>query len=367
MHKLAASLLAAAVALGATACSAPANDPGSDLPLVGISFPNKNDARSAGDGLLLQEKLTEAGFRVELRWAGDDVPVQYRDLEWMVDNGAQAIVVMPVDARAYPDVLDRAEEAGIPVVGYQRMPLLSDGLTQFAAVDAHAEGALQARTLVEGLRERGVPQPWDVELFAGDRVEMASKDMLLGALDELYPLLMDGTVRIPSMETDFDSLEVARFDPDFAVKRLERLAATETADTELEGVIAPTDAIARALAAHLEASGSRPPLVVGSGAELESVHMITEGVQYATTFADTHVLAERTAEMVAELASGRDPGLTQTALRDDDGQPDREDTPEEELDQHVPALLATPVALDKDTVRQAVLDAGLYEPAQLGG
>src|SRR5262245_50019918 len=87
-------------ALGLTACSGSGAGGGGgagtgaqaeDL-LVGVSMPTQTSERWIADGNSVREGFEQAGYRVDLQYAGDDIPTQSQQVDQMITQGADLLI-----------------------------------------------------------------------------------------------------------------------------------------------------------------------------------------------------------------------------------------------------------------------------------
>lgn len=139
-----ASLAVLAGALVLSACSEAGSSSGGGGTLVGYS-PKflKDDFQVV---LLDQVKKTFSEADYDLIGAPDangDVAKQVNDLQNMIANGAEALVIVPVDGAGVVPAIKRANEAGIPVFSIDDAPQGGKvaGTVRADNVDAGAQGA----------------------------------------------------------------------------------------------------------------------------------------------------------------------------------------------------------------------------------
>ena len=56
--------------------------------LVGVSMPTQTSERWIADGNAVKEQLEEKGYKVDLQYAGDDIPTQSQQVDQMITQGA---------------------------------------------------------------------------------------------------------------------------------------------------------------------------------------------------------------------------------------------------------------------------------------
>ncbi len=135
--------------------------------VVGVALPWLGTQNWAEAEVMFKEQLEAAGYEAIIQAADQKVPQQQQQIESMIENGAQVIVVGPVDGSQLGSVLEKAKDAGVYVIGYDRLLENTtgvDGVVQFGSVKT---GELQAQALLQGLEELKGEAPYNIELFGG--------------------------------------------------------------------------------------------------------------------------------------------------------------------------------------------------------
>ena len=360
MRKLIATVAGATLALSLAACgsgSDSAGDGGGDKGTIGVAMPTKSSERWIADGNNIKKQLEDAGYKVDLQYAEDDIPTQVSQIENMVTKGEKMLVIASIDGTALGDVLDSAEASDIPVIAYDRLIRDSDTVDYYATFDNEKVGELQAQSLLDGLAARG-KGPYNVELFGGSPDDNNATFFWNGAMKLLQPKIDGGTLKIVSGQTKFDQAAILRWDPATAQKRMEDLLTKSYTKETVEGVLSPYDGLSLGIIAALKSNGyggagKKLPVVTGQDAEAQSVKSILAGEQYSTIFKDTRDLAKVTVDMVKAIAEGDKPEVNDTTTYDNGKK-------------IVPSYLLTPVPVSKDNVKSALVDTGYYTAADLG-
>ena len=113
-------LIMAAAAVGAVALTsslAYAADKG----LVGVLMPNKTSQRWINDGDAVKSQLEALGYTVDLQYAQDDIQNQLSQLENEITKRPKALIIASIDGTTMTDALQKAHDAGIIVVAYDRL------------------------------------------------------------------------------------------------------------------------------------------------------------------------------------------------------------------------------------------------------
>ena len=89
--------------------------------LVGISMPTKTSTRWISDGESMVASFEALGYDTDLQFADNDIPNQLAQIENMVTKGADVLVIAAIDGSTLSDALQRAHEAGVLIVAYDRL------------------------------------------------------------------------------------------------------------------------------------------------------------------------------------------------------------------------------------------------------
>jgi putative multiple sugar transport system substrate-binding protein len=290
---------------------------------IGVSMPTQTSERWIADGEAVESQLEDEGYEVDLQFAGDDIPTQAQQIDGMITQGVDALIIAAIDGTALSSQLQAAADAGIPVISYDRLIRDSENVDFYVSFDNFQVGVAQAESLVEGLGEGG---PFNVELFAGSLDDNNAHFFFDGAMSVLQPLIDDGTIVIPSNQTDIEQVAILRWQQETAQRRMEDLlTSTYSGGEQLDGVLSPYDGLSRGIITALDNAGYGPtigegdrpmPIVTGQDAEIASVKLIADNVQYSTIFKDTRLLAEQAVIAAQAFLEGNEPEANDTETYD---------------------------------------------------
>lgn len=310
--------------------------------IVGVALPWLGTQNWAEAEVMFKEQLEAAGYEAIIQAADQKVPQQQQQIESMIENGAQVIVVGPVDGSQLGSVLEKAKDAGVYVIGYDRLLENTtgvDGVVQFGSVKT---GELQAQALLQGLKELKGEAPYNIELFGGGPADPNAPNFFTGAMSVLQPLIDDGTLVVVSGQTDFTQCATVDWDNSKAQSRMDAILAGNYSDIEIDGVLSPNDGIARAIITSCENAGQPIPVVSGLDAENESVEWVWSGRQYSTVAKPTDALVGQTVSIIDSLLSGN--GMPATDVSANNGVID------------VPIYELPPVVVTKDNAKEVFAD-----------
>jgi len=360
----------AALTIGLTACGGDGAGAGSggaatdaaasgDV-TVGVAMPTETSERWIADGKAVEDGLKKAGYKVNLQYAGDDIPTQSQQIDQMITQGADLLIIAAIDGTALSSQLDAAKAAGIPVISYDRLIRDSDNVDFYVTFDNYKVGVQQGTSLLVGLgllNEDGSPGtatgPFNVELFAGSLDDNNAGFFWKGAIDTLQPYIDNGTIVIKSGQNTIEQAATLRWQQEVAQSRMENLLTSSYNDgSRVDGVLSPYDGISRGIITALTNAGyggaDKPmPPITGQDSEIASVKLIQDGVQFATIFKDTRKLAEQAVVASEAYLDGEEPEANDTTTYDNGNKV-------------VPAFLLQSDIVYKDNIQSLLIDSGYW-------
>ena len=298
---------------------------------IGVAMPTETSERWIADGNAVKDGLEKLGYKVDLQYAGDDIPTQTQQIDQMITSGADVLIIASIDGTALTSQLENAAAQNIPVIAYDRLIRDSDNVDFYVTFDNFAVGVAQGTALLRGMgivdeggaKAAGVTGPFNIELFAGSPDDNNAGFFFDGAMSVLEPYIADGTLVVKSGQTDFDTVATLRWSQEAAQKRMEDLLTSTYSDgSKLDGVLSPFDGISRGIITALQGVGQGPtieaglPIVTGQDAEVASVKLIADGVQSSTIFKDTRKLAEQSIKVTEAFIDGEEPEANDTETYD---------------------------------------------------
>ncbi|WP_084075316.1 multiple monosaccharide ABC transporter substrate-binding protein [Demequina sp. NBRC 110052] len=297
---------------------------------VGVAMPTQTSERWIADGDAVKSQLEELGYEVDLQFGNDDIPTQSQQIDQMITNGADLLIVAAIDGTALAGQLQTAADNGIATIAYDRLIRDSENVDFYVTFDNYQVGVQQATSLLVGLgllnedgSEGDATGPFNIELFAGSPDDNNAGFFFNGAMSVLQPLIDDGTLVVTSGQTDFDTVAILRWQQETAQKRMEDLlTSTYSSGAKVQGVLSPYDGLSRGIITALQNAGYSGttadgfPIVTGQDAEIASVKLIADGVQFSTIFKDTRKLATQAVTAAEEILAGGEPTANDTETYD---------------------------------------------------
>ena len=324
---------------------------------VGISMPTKSSERWVADGNNMAEQFTALGYQTDLQYGDDVVQNQVSQIENMITKGVKALVIAPIDGSSLTDILQRAADAKIPVVSYDRLIRGTANVDYYATFDNFKVGVLQASYITDKLGLASGKGPFNIELFAGSPDDNNATFFFNGAMSVLQPFIDSGKLVVKSGQTTFDQVATLRWDGGLAQSRMDNLLSKAYTSGRVDAVLSPYDGMSLGIISALKSAEygtpDKPlPIVTGQDAELASVKSIIAGEQTQTVFKDTRELAKSAVQMSDSLLTGGTPEVNDTT------------TYENEV-KIVPAFLLEPVSVDETNYQKVLVASGYYTAAQV--
>ncbi|WP_327696556.1 sugar ABC transporter substrate-binding protein [Streptomyces sp. NBC_00459] len=323
-------------ASGSSGSAAPKK--GDDI-TVGLLLPDKETKRFEKFDYPLFKKqviaLTNGKGKVLYANAEADKAKQSRQLEEMISEKVDVLVVDAIDAKAIAPAIEKAKDADIPVIAYDR---LAEGpIDAYVSHDNELVGEVQGRSIVEALAEKAATSK--IVMINGSVTDPNTGRFKSGAMNELQ-----GKVQIAASYNTKDWLpEVAKAHMEAAIKTvgLNNIAAVYSANDGMAGAV---------IDALKEAGASKIPPVTGQDADLAAVQRIVSGEQYMSVYKSFILEANNAASIAVAKVQGR--GIEFDALTRDSV-----DSPTEKK---IPSMLVPVVALTKENIKDTVIQDGVY-------
>ncbi|WP_225409167.1 ABC transporter substrate-binding protein [Stigmatella hybrida] len=272
--------------------------------------------------------------------ADQDASKQQSQTEAALTNGAQVLVLDPVDSASAAAMVARARQSKVPVISYDRLITNSD-VDYYISFDNEKVGKLQGQALLDKLKADGKDKG-TIVMINGAPTDNNAKLFKAGAHS-----VLDGSGLVVGAEYDTPD-----WSPDKAQQQMEQ-AVTSLGKDKIAGVYAANDGTAGGAIAAMKAAGVNPlPPVTGQDAELAGIQRIIAGEQFMTVYKAIKPEAEVAAELAVALLRGQVPEGKVNA-KVNNGQKD------------VPSILLPPVAVTKENVKSTIVADGFWKAEEI--
>jgi ribose transport system substrate-binding protein len=219
-----------------------------------------------------------------------DADSQASQIQTVINEGADALVVLPYDGDQLTPIAQAAMEAGIPVINVDRLFASPDAARATILGDNYAIGTNAAAFIAEALDCEG--NVVEIQGIAGISV---TTDRSEGFADGIEELCGDGIEIIAQQPGDFT--------PDLG---LEVMEAILQANDDIDAVYTHDDDMAEGVVAAIENAGREDEMILtGVGGSCAAFDRVEEGGLYAATFLYSPTMAGSAVNMARLIAQGR--------------------------------------------------------------
>ncbi|MFE9609977.1 sugar ABC transporter substrate-binding protein [Streptomyces sp. NPDC006012] len=351
MRRAAVAVAAGAMAVSLAACGSAKNSGNSDSSSsapkkgddikVGLLLPENKTARyEKFDRPLIEKKIKElTNNKAEIQYnnARQDANLQAQQVDTMITNKVDVLIVDAVDAKAIQNSIQKAADAGIKVVAYDR---LAEGpISAYTSFDNVEVGKTQGEALLKALGSKAT-KATKIVMVNGSVTDPNAKQFKEGAHS-----VLDGKVTIAK---EYDTPE---WSADNANSEVET-ALSSLGAKNVAGVYSANDSMAGGIITALKAAGVTVP-VTGQDAELAGVQRIVTGEQYMSVYKSYPEEAATAAEMAVALAKGESlDSIAKTKVSSGSAK-------------DIPSTLVPVVSLTKDNITDTVIKQGIYTAAEI--
>ncbi len=316
-------------------CETPAGDSeaeggtGNDTIEIGMSFDSFVIERWQRDRDVFVSTAKELGATVNVQNANGDVEKQIEQIEYFINKGVDVIVIICIDSESLRDTVEKAKDAGIKIIAYDRL-VTNSNADLYITFDNYMVGKLMA----EELLSNGI---------SGGNV------LMLGGspTDNNVPLVENGfkdvcdKYRIEVLDTMHCDGWRAELAADYIYTHTELVSQADAimcGNDNLAGQVIQALSVMR-LAGDV--------MVVGQDADLEACQRIIEGTQTMTVYKPVEKLAKRAAECAIALAKGEELVGNDISTIDDGTYV-------------IPYIGLEPIAVTADNMNEVIIGSGFH-------
>lgn len=274
--------------------------------------------------------------------AGGDAGKQQSQAEAALTQGAEVLVVDPMDSKSAAAIAEKAKAQGVPVVSYDR--LIENGdIDAYVSFNNLKVGELQAETLAEKLKEDGSASG-PIIMINGDPADPNAALFKEGAHNGFEAA---GVKVAKEYDTPGWSAENAQ--------REAQQAITALGSNGFAGIYAANDDTGGGAIAAMKGAGIKPEErpVTGQDATVAGLQRVLSGEQFMTVYKEIEPEAKISAEIAVALAEGEEVPQDQITEEVENGKV------------KVPAVLLKPIAVTKDNVKSTVVADGFVTAREL--
>ncbi len=295
---------------------------------VGMSFDSFLIERWQRDRDVFVDQCKSLGAKVNVQNANGDINQQISQIDYLISKRVDCIVIVGIDADSLHDVCNRAHQAGIPIIAYDRM-IHNGNVDLYISFDNKQVGRLMGEGLVKSRMSKK-----EVLVLAGP-----TEDPNVEQIDEGFrEVLKENGINIKAQ------MHTPGWKPEYAAEYMNKNFSLLD---DVGGIMCGNDGIATAVYGVLaERRCAGKIKMVGQDADLEACQRIVQGTQVMTVFKPVEKLARAAADYAVRLAKGEE--LTDVEDTFSDGSHD------------VPYVMLDPIAVYKYNMDETVIDAGYH-------
>ena len=374
MKKILALILALVMSLSLVACGSSATPAASASAgsaaagsaaggKIGIAMPTKSLERWNRDGSYLKEQFESAGYEVELTYSDNDVTQQVNDIENLISDGVSILIVAAIDGESLTNVLDSADEKGIPVISYDRLIRNTKAVDYYVSFDNYTVGVLQAQYVIDTLKldVKDTSKSYNIEFTAGDPADNNAKFFFNGAYDTLKPFIDSGVLKVVSGQTKFEEVATASWDTTTAMNRMQNILASYYSNgTKLDVALCSNDSTALGVTQAIESdyAGTNQPIITGQDGDEANLKNIMDGKQSMTVYKAVSNEAIVTVALAQAMLNGET--IDQSLTSKFDCECSYDTTSYDNGTGVIPSFLLVPIVVTKDNLKTELVDTGYY-------
>ncbi len=268
---------------------------------VGLSFSDFATERWKNEEVLMRKLLEDKGYEVISQEANHDVKLQNDQIDNMVSQGVKALIVVAEDGDAAVTAVDKAADAGVKVIAYDRL-IKSPKIAAYLSFDNVEVGRQQALGVMKAIGA----DTWDVAKngkmrviqLAGSPTDNNATLFTKGQTEVLQPYIDKGTIEIIAQQG------VENWDPANALKLMENLLTA--ANNDVDAVVASNDGTALGALQAMKAQGLAGIVPIsGQDATADGSNSIVKGELTVSILKDIRNLGPLAIDVVDKLLKGQ--------------------------------------------------------------
>jgi len=303
----AANAPAAAEEPAAPAAAADSADTAEEVPAVdepikvGLSFSDFATERWKNEEVLMRGLLEDMGYEVLSQEANHDVKLQNDQIDNMVSQGVKALIVIAEDGDAIVTSVDKAADAGVIVIAYDRL-IKTSKIAAYLSFNNVEVGRQQALGVMKALDIEN----WDVDANGPARV------VKLGGspTDNNATLFRQGQDEIVDPYVEAGKVEIVadqwvdNWDAANALKIMENVLTA--AGNDIDAVVASNDGTALGALQAMAAQGLAGKVPIsGQDATADGCNSIVKGELTVSILKDIRNLGPLATQLADDLIQGK--------------------------------------------------------------
>ena len=274
----------------------------SGAPKVAFLLSTLQEERYQKDKQYFEDAARRLGLQPFTLAADNDNARQLNEVEDALARGAKVLVIQPTDSAAAGAYVSKAHERGATVVAYDR-DIKNGAVDYYVAHDSFKVGVLQAEAAVAATGGKG-----NFVILDGQSGHSVATEIARGYYSVLQPFIDAGKIHV-AVEKSHDA-----WSPEQALKTVEDAISKTRGD--IAAILANNSGMARGAVQAVQAAKLKNVFIAGADADAANVQSVCEGKQSVEVLKAIKPLAEKAAEVAAQLAkAGKLPAAETAAAK----------------------------------------------------
>ena len=267
---------------------------------VGVSWNNFQQPRwAAADKPSMKKTIEDGGGKFIDADANLKNVQQLTDVDNLINQGAKVLVILAQDNKAILPAVQKAKDANIPVIAYDRLIEDPSGSVLYMTFDNTAVGKAEADAIIAKVPKgnyvliKGDPGDANAKTFlpagwdqAGLKDKVASGDIkIIGPADGTYTEAWDTKTATTKMEAIIDS--------------------ANSSNQKIDAVLAENDSTALGVAAALTNKNYGYPPLSGQDGDEANLNNLALGKQYVDVWKNSNALGQAAGQAALQLCAGK--------------------------------------------------------------
>jgi len=269
---------------------------------IGLSFSDFATERWKKESDQMTQLLQAKGYEVISQEANHDVKLQNDQIDTMVSQGVKGLIVVAEDGDAIVTSVDKAADAGVKVIAYDRL-IKTSKIAAYLSFDNVEVGRQQAMGIMTAL---GLPgsttwtkdNPAKVVQLAGSPTDNNATLFTKGQTEVLQPYVDSGVIKIVAQQG------VDNWDPANALKLMENILSAQ--NNKIDAVVASNDGTGLGALQAMKAQGLAGKVPIsGQDATADGCNSIVKGELTVSIMKDIRNLAPKAVDLMDSLIKGQ--------------------------------------------------------------
>jgi len=306
---------------------------------VGVILPDTTTSPrwEAQDRPSLNKAFSDAGIDADIQNANGDIAKFGQLCDSMINEKVNVLMIVNLGSESGAACLKKASNAGIVSIDYDRLTL-GGGASYYVSFDNVQVGKLMGQGLSDCLTAEKKTKA-NIVYIDGDPSDNNAALFKQGYSEALKPKIDSGDYKLVGDQSGF-------WDATKAGNAFEQLYTQNKG--KIDGVVSANDTMAGGIIARMKANGTAGQIpVTGQDASTEGLQNVLRGYQCGSVYKNTNLEAKAASDLAIALIKGdkskADQMVTGTVKDTQTGK-------------DVPSVLATPVWITADKVKDVVAD-----------